>query len=478
MNRADTPLQSLDVVLTAHRDDQQSLLLATIDAHEAADAPPRTPIQVALVLDRSGSMSGEKLAITKQAVARFIRSLAPDDRVAVVTYDDRVDLVCGLEAPSESLARRIEGVRSGGATDLYGGWVTGAKIVGRGGRVILLSDGLANRGRFTDAASLASHAALSYREFCVTTTTIGVGRDYDEALMAGMAREGGGAHYFAHEASAITDAFSQERFSAESIVLSSVQLTVDREVVELGHFWSGESKNVVLPVTNLPEKATLSYTERVTGTRRTDELALPAAFGYSEEARLQFLLQEAAAVEADMLRVRNPRSAAEMKEKLRAVVLDLLAHPFSDQPATAATIDRLRASIERLEELERYYTEERATLHRKRSMQSSYNMRERAKAQSSFDEDKAFVEEQVLMYRRSSSAEELRFDRDALGLAPIEQWRAWGVLPVEVRSDVVVVAMENPRDGFLLTEIREAIGRHVKGVFARVPREELVGFLI
>jgi len=479
MSTANTPLSSLDVVLTAHRDPEQSLLLATVTAHEAADAAPRTPLQVALVIDRSGSMSGEKLAITQQAVAQFIRSLAPDDRVAVVVYDDSVDVVCGLVAPSEDLARRIERVQAGGSTDLYGGWVTGAKIVGPGGRVILLSDGLANRGRFTDAASLAANAAHSYREFDVTTTTIGVGRDYDEALMAGMAREGGGAHYFAHDVKAITDAFSQERFSAESIVLSGVQLSVGDQTVELDSFWGGECKSVVLQVVGLPELATLRYTERANDTVHANDLTLPTAFGYSEEARLQYLVQEAAQAEADMLCVRDPRSAGEMKERLRAIVLKMLEHPSSDEPTTAATIDRLRASMERLEQLERHYSEQEATIHRKRSMQSSHNLRESAKAFSSFEEDRAFVEGQVLYHRPSSAAPvELRFDREALSLAPIEQWRAWGVLPIAVDPHVVRVAMENPRDGFLLSEMRAATGRNVKGVFARMSSDELVRMLV
>jgi len=243
MNQQTTPLAGLEVTLTAHRDEKVSLLLASLTSADRGDALPKTPLKIAIVIDRSGSMSGEKLEITKSAVAQFVRSLDPTDRVSLVTYDDQVDLVCGLEAPSEALARRIEAIRSGGSTDLYAGWVTGAKCVGSGGRVILLSDGLANQGRFTDALSLSQHASVSYEKYNVTTTTIGVGRDYDEGLMAGMARAGGGAHYFAHTASNITEAFSQERYSAGSTVIERVTARCNGVTEQIGHFWAARPKS-------------------------------------------------------------------------------------------------------------------------------------------------------------------------------------------------------------------------------------------
>lgn len=111
MNQTNTRHSGLEVTLTAHKDETLSLLLASLTASELEGTPARTPLQIALVIDRSGSMSGEKLQITKAAVAQFIRSLEPDDRVSVVTYDDHVDLLCGLDAPNESLARRVEALQ-------------------------------------------------------------------------------------------------------------------------------------------------------------------------------------------------------------------------------------------------------------------------------------------------------------------------------------------------------------------------------
>ncbi len=474
-----TRLPGLEAIVTAHRDDALSLLLVSLKADAQADAPKRSPMRVALVIDRSGSMGGDKLAITKAAVAQFIRSLSPEDQISLVTYDDKVDLVCGLESPSEGLARRVESIEAGGSTDLYGGWVTGAKIVGRGGRVILLSDGQANAGRFSDAASLAGHAKLSYEKFGVTTTTIGIGRDYDEGLMAGMARHGGGAHYFAHEASAITDAFSQERYSAEAMILESVSVRINGHTEQLGHFWAGETKKRIFQVRDLGGmEATVRYTERSTGVNGTHKLDIPSEFGYSEEVKLEHLLQQASDAEGEMISVRNPQSARLMKDRLRAIVLAILSHPSSDEPLVAATVDRLKASISRLEHLERNYDETEAMTHRKRSMQSSHNMRERAKAYSSFDDEKEFVSQSYMAASpMSMPLGHVVVAAEALALVPIEMWIRWEAVPVEVHPELLIVALEDPRRGFVLSEIEKTVGRRVRATVAGMSTAEIVALL-
>lgn len=479
MKQTNTRLPGLEVTLTAHQDESLGLLLASLTAAEVVGDPPRSPLQVALVIDRSGSMGGEKLEITKAAVAQFIRSLEPADRVAIVTYDNHVDLMCGLDAPSEALARRVEALESGGSTDLYGGWVTGAKVVGRGGRVILLSDGQASAGRYTDEDSLSQHAAMSYQKYGVTTTTIGVGRDYDEGLMAGMARKGGGAHYFAHTATSITDAFSQERYSAGSVVLERLTVRCNGVTEQLGHFWGGETKKRVFQVNVLQGlEFTVRFTDKASGQRTTHVVSAPTDFGYSEEAKLEDLLHRASEAEAEMLRVRDPKSATEMKERLRRIVLMILAHPSSGEPAVAAVVGRLKASIERLERLERNYVEEDAMMHRKRSMQSSHNLRERAKGYSSFDEDMVSVRSQVMASAPMGVAmTELKLAAQALELAPIETWIAWEALPLEVQGQTLVVALEDPRRGFVITEIERSTNLRVKAVFAGVSSAEIVEIL-
>lgn len=478
MNHITTPLAGLTANLTAHRDDAESLLMVEIVADDVARADPRPPMQVALVLDRSGSMCGDKLQTATSAVARFVRSLSPEDRVAVVAYDDRIDLVAPLEAPSEALAQRVERIDSRGSTNLYGGWLAGAKLVGRGGRVVLLSDGLANVGRFTDAEALAHHAGITLDHFGVTTSTIGVGRDYDEGLMSRMAHRGGGAHYFAHDAAAIADAFAQERFSADAIVIEQVTVKVGGQVLRFGHFWGGETKRRVGSITQL-EQASIRFTPRQSGLQQTLPLQVPAEFGHDERVRLEWLFQLAADAEAEMVTVRDPRSAGAMREVLRSILLRLLAHPAADDPEARAVLDRVRASMERLTRLERDYREEDAMVHRKRSMQSSHNLRERAQAYSSFEDEKDAVRTSARRFMGAAQASQghLQPDPACLALAPLDRWIGWKALPLGKEDARLVVALEDPRSGFVVAEMEKELGLRVRPVFAGVPADEIVRVL-
>ncbi len=469
-----TELNLLKVTLTAHGDPLQKLLLASLTAGDQPESTPHRPATIAVVIDRSGSMSGKKLSLTLAAVERLIRSLLPDDRIAVVTYDAAVGVVAGLSAPSDAMARAVGKIECGDSTNLYGGWVTGAKLVGAGGRVVLLSDGLANVGRFTDAANLAAHAAISYKKFGVTTTTIGIGEDYDEGLMAGMARAGGGAHYFASTAEAVLNAFSQERFSIGSMVLSSVSVRFQGITKQLGCFWAGETKSSVFCVRDLAgSPATVRYATSSDGKVETCELSMPRDFGHSDEATFEMLMEEVADLEDRALSVRDPRSAASARESLRNVLLRIMGHPLADSPLALAVRDRLDRSIAELVGLEQHFDEREATIHRKRSMQAGFNVRERGKAFSSFAEDNL----SITVARETAmelDPEARTLDRTALVLAPIEQWRRWRALPIARRGRTIVVVVENPRDGFLLAEIEGSTGRRVRFSPQAMSAEEIL----
>jgi Ca-activated chloride channel homolog len=176
----------------------------------------RIPLNLSLVLDRSGSMSGEKLRAAREAGALLVRRLFPEDTVSVVAFDDTVQTVAPPATGHEQqgLPRLIEGIECGGSTNLSGGWLQGREYVAANlnerasNRVLLLTDGHANAG-ITRPEALVGLCAGA-REKGITTTTIGFGTDYDEHLLRRMAEAGGGNTYYIETAEQAPGVFEEE----------------------------------------------------------------------------------------------------------------------------------------------------------------------------------------------------------------------------------------------------------------------------
>ncbi len=179
-------------------------------------------------------MSGDKLALAKRAVEIAVDRLLPTDRFAVVCYDDEVDVVVeGTHASPEAKGNalgRLRRIDARGATDLGGGWLRGAEQVATAlvehgiNRVLLLTDGLANRG-ITDPSVLTRHAG-ELRSRGVTTTTFGVGADFDETLLQSMADAGGGHFYFIEDARQIEDHIVSEVGELLAVVARAASLEI------------------------------------------------------------------------------------------------------------------------------------------------------------------------------------------------------------------------------------------------------------
>lgn len=212
------------------------LLQATAPKARTRTQPKRPAVNVAFVLDRSGSMAGAKLALARHAVERALKGLAPKDRFAVVTYDDRIETVVGsclaTAANKTKALLRLQEVDARGSTDLHGGWTAGADALKQHAaaegvnRALLLTDGLANIG-VTEPTALAAFAA-DLRASGIGTSTFGVGADFDETLLTAIADAGGGHFYFIERPEQIPDYMTSE--------LGELLDTVAREVtVEVKH---------------------------------------------------------------------------------------------------------------------------------------------------------------------------------------------------------------------------------------------------
>lgn len=202
----------------------------------AGELPARGPLHLSLVIDRSGSMSGAPLAEAKRCAAYVVGGLAPGDSASLVVYDDGVDTLAPL-TPAGSragLAAAIGRIRSGGSTNLHGGWLQGAETLAPHtapkviSRVILLSDGCANAGVTEPDAIHRQCAALA--EAGVTTSTYGLGENFNEDLMIGMARAGLGNSYYGATAEDLMGPFREELSLLNALCATRVQLHIELSV--------------------------------------------------------------------------------------------------------------------------------------------------------------------------------------------------------------------------------------------------------
>ena len=270
----------LDHAVLAVEGEHDVHAMVEIVVPEREEDTERAPLELALVLDRSGSMAGRKLEVAKRCAAWLVARLRPTDQLAVVTYDDEVRLVAPLASVNGGLAHMLARIGPGGQTNLSGGWLKGLETLqgreeGAVRKVLLLSDGLANVG-ITDGRSLAALAASAQKQG-VGTTTIGFGTDFDEELMTAMADAGGGAAHFAETPDAAPAIFAQELEGLTQVVAQNVSLEIRPHAavevlgilngypqvpvaggvqVELGDAYAGERRRIVLAL-HVPHLAAL-----------------------------------------------------------------------------------------------------------------------------------------------------------------------------------------------------------------------------
>ncbi len=207
------------------------------DGKTLGDAKNLNNVDMVIVLDRSGSMAGKKINDAKNAAIELISRLNASDRFALVTYSNNVNIISGLVNMTPSAKSRlntmIAGISAGGNTNLGQGLETGIGILssaaktGNCGRLILISDGLANKG-ITDINALGNMASVAVKkEFSISTA--GVGNDFNENLMTAIADHGTGNYYFMENPSAFAAVFNNEFEKTRTAAATSVQIRFDEK---------------------------------------------------------------------------------------------------------------------------------------------------------------------------------------------------------------------------------------------------------
>ena len=204
------------------------------DDLSAGDSPEARNVDMVIVLDRSGSMQGRKLNDARRAVLKLLANLSAEDRFAMVTYSDGVQIASGLVNVTQDnrvhLETAVNGVRAGGGTNLGAGLQAGIDMLrtpyrsNSAARVILISDGLANKG-IIDPKSLAGIASAAVEgEFAVST--VGVGIDFNEQLMTAIADRGTGHYYYLENPAAFAEVFQKELYNTQSARISGLKIQI------------------------------------------------------------------------------------------------------------------------------------------------------------------------------------------------------------------------------------------------------------
>jgi len=247
-------------------------------AIKASGVQQRAPLAAVLVIDRSGSMAGDKIDAARLAAERFVNGLTDGDMLSVVTYGSDVSVdfpFTVVDAASRRAAlavvRRIE---EGGGTNIDGGLLAAksqidrTRIDGRVARVVLISDGRPTEGD-RRSSTLVGHSQ-GLRQTGITTSTIGLGLDYNEDLMEQLAVVGGGRYHYLKTGVEMARILDAELQHGRNVVASNVMLHLDRAlapgvrvleapgqldagngnklVIDVGDLAAGEERHVLVKV--------------------------------------------------------------------------------------------------------------------------------------------------------------------------------------------------------------------------------------
>ena len=235
-------------------------------------ANARAPLALAVVLDTSGSMSGDKIEEAKSAVMQLVKDMRDDDQIAIVRYSDDATIIQHLARVGDvrnDVLAHIRQIEAGGGTAIPLGLSSGLNALGLVGadrvqRIVLVSDGLDSTRAQAESLAQSSFATG------ITISSMGIGLDFDESYMSGVARAGHGNFGFVKDASALTTFLHRELDETATTTVQNatvrIQLPhgvqfvsasgadatmVDADVVELkmGALFAGDERRAIVHLT-------------------------------------------------------------------------------------------------------------------------------------------------------------------------------------------------------------------------------------
>jgi Ca-activated chloride channel family protein len=194
----------------------------------------RTPLNISIVIDKSGSMAGDKIRNVRKAAKEMIDQMTSDDYVSIVIYDSEVDVLHESQrlTNKEIVKNKIDKIVDRSGTNLCGGMQRGYKEVARTyksgfiNRVLLLSDGLANEG-ITNSKEIESITRKHLQNEQISISTFGVGNDYNEDLMTALAENGSGNYYFINKAQDVASILRKELNGMMEVIAHHVVLKIN-----------------------------------------------------------------------------------------------------------------------------------------------------------------------------------------------------------------------------------------------------------
>jgi len=357
------------------------------DVRVAADASAReshrAPISLAVVLDTSGSMQGEKIDEARRAVLRLIADMRDDDEIAMVRYDDHSELMQPLArvgSVRSSLSERVRGIRATGGTNIPGGLSRGLHALdeashGRVRRVVVVSDGLDNTR--DEAVRLAENGFRSG----VTVSSMGIGLDFDASYMGSVADSGHGNFAFVKDGASLSAFLQRELVETTTTTVEAAKVTLrlppgvrfvsasgadarsdgEELTLSLGSLFSGDQRRVIVELS----ASGLGDGERLAiGTRASWNLVGGAPVSVDADAISLLATRDGSAVDASkdgnvlasavsVTASRRQMQANDAYESGDVAKADALAaeneralsaaHAVAPQPALAAQLDSYRS---------------------------------------------------------------------------------------------------------------------------------------